>query len=407
MIERQIAGPLADLCFPGRKIAFVSGPRQCGKTTLAKMLLARRGGLGRYWNWDAVDLRRRWVKDPASVVPAGTGGVPLVILDEIHKARAWKRTLKGIWDTLERPADVLVTGSARLAVYRKGTDSLLGRYLPFRLHPLSLHELDGPDIPAPDAALERIFAPPGRAAAVREERLAALLELGPFPEPLLAGSARQARLWRRTRRDAVIREDLRDLSRIPDLSRVEMLAALLPERVGSLLSVQSLCEDLEVAHTTVGRWLHSLGELYYAYFLRPFRTRIVRSLRQAPKPYLWDWAEVPDRAARFENLVAGHLLRACHLWTDTGEGAFDLHYVRDKEGREIDFLVTREGRPWLAVEAKLSGDDPSPNWRVFLPRLGGARAVQVVAEPGRFARHAVGTAEVLLASASHVLGGLP
>jgi len=403
MLRRQLSVPIADLCFPGRKMAFVSGPRQCGKTTLARMLLDDRKGRGRYWNWDAIEFRRLWAKEPSAVVPGSEGGVPLVILDEIHKARTWKRTLKGVWDTRTEPVDIFVTGSARLAVYRKGSDSLLGRYLPFRLHPFSMCELDRPAFPTPDEAIERIFCGPGPGEAEREERLRALVEFGPFPEPVLSQDVKRARLWRRTRIEAIIREDLRDLSRIPDLSRVEMLAALLPERVGSLLSVQSLREDLEVAHGTARRWLLSLGELFYAYLLRPWRKRIARSLRQEPKVYLWDWSEVPGRAARFENLVAGHLLKACHLWTDTGEGEFDLHYLRNKEKQEIDFLITRDGAPWLPVEAKLTETDPAPAWRKFLPMLGCRRAVQVVDRPSCHKHHPVGDAAVLVASASHVL----
>jgi len=382
-------------------MAFVSGPRQCGKTTLARMMLEKRSGEGRYWNWDSIEFRRQWAKQPSAVVPPRRSRTPLVILDEIHKARGWKRTLKGIWDTLEEPADFFVTGSARLAVYRKGSDSLLGRYLPFRLHPLSICELDRSDVPEPDDARERLFLPPESNESSREERLADLMEYGPFPEPVLAQNPRLARLWRRTRIEAIIREDLRDLSRIPDLSRVEMLAALLPERVGSLLSIQSLREDLEVAHGTAKRWLLTLGELYYAYLLRPWRKRIARTLRQEPKVYMWDWSEVPSRGARFENLVAGHLLKACNLWTDTGVGEFDLHYLRNKEKQEIDFLVTRDGEPWLPVEAKLSETEPVGAWKKFLPMLGCQRALQVVERPSWFRRHAVGDAEVFVVSASH------
>ncbi len=402
MKPRYLTPAIDEFCFQERKMAFVSGPRQCGKTTLAKMLLDERGA-GQYWNWDAIELRRLWAKDPAGVVPQGGDRAPLVILDEIHKARAWKRTLKGIYDTLDRPVDFLVTGSARLAVYRKGSDSLLGRYLPFRLHPFSLREFERPDSVWPGEVLDSLFSRSLEAAPDQAERLTALMEYGPFPEPLLAQDERKARLWRRTRVEAIFREDLRDLSRIPELSRVEMMAALLPERVGSPFSVASLREDLEVAHNTVKRWLLMLAELYYLYLVRPYRRRIARSMRQVPKVYLWDWTEVSGRAARFENLVAGHLLKACHFWTDTGEGTFELHYLRNKEKQEIDFLITLDGEPWLPVEVRLSDAEPSRNWRKFLPMLGCGRALQVIWSPGHWKVHSIAGADVLVACASEVL----
>lgn len=407
MKPRYLAPSIQDLCFSDHKIAFVSGPRRCGKTILAKMMLEARGS-GAYGSWDDIEFRRIWAKHPKRVVPPkDDGAVPLVVLDEIHKARAWKQNLKGVYDTLEHPADILVTGSARLAVYRKGSDSLLGRYLPFRLHPFTMREMQTPESIPPAAVLDSLFSRSLRGSRSDGALLENLMEYGPFPEPLLARSAKKARIWRRTRVEAIIRQDLRDLTRIPELSRVEMLAALVPERVGSPFSTASLREELEVSHNTVKRWLLLLREVYYLFEIKPYQRRIARSLKKEGKVYLWDWAEVAGRAARFENLVAGHLLKACHYWTDTGEGAFDLHYLRNKEKQEIDFLVTRDGSPWLPVEVKLSEADPSPNWRKFLGMLPCRRALQVVLAPGHWIEHRIGHASVLVASASEALRYFP
>lgn len=385
-------------------MAFVSGPRQVGKTTLAKVLLRARE-TGRYCTWDDVEFRRGWVKDPKRLVPEGPGR-PLLVLDEIHKGRLWKRSLKGVYDTLERPADILVTGSARLNVYRRGSDSLVGRYLHFRLHPFSIRELRATAPPAPDATLEAITARADRPRRAAARTLAALLEYGGFPEPFLAHDERRARLWRRGRLEQVIREDLRDLTRLPELDRVELLASLIPERVGSPFSVQSVREDLEVAHDTASRWLAHLRELFYVFEVKPYHRAVQRALRKSGKLYLWDWSEVPAPGARFENLVASHLLKACDFWTDSGEGDFDLHYLRDKQQHEIDFLIARDRRPWLAVEAKSSDTTPSPAWRVFLPQVRPALAVQVVATEGHWRWHDIGTARLLVASASDLLGYL-
>ena len=148
MKTRYLQAPIKHLCFSGHKMAFVSGPRQCGKTTMAKLMLAQRPS-GSYRNWDDVVFRRQWTKDPSTLIPASAGAVPLVVLDEIHKAKSWKRTLKGVYDTLREPADLMVTGSARLSVYKKGSDSLTGRYFHFRLHPFTLGEMETPGTPSP------------------------------------------------------------------------------------------------------------------------------------------------------------------------------------------------------------------------------------------------------------------
>jgi uncharacterized protein len=402
MKPRYIAPALRELAFEDHKIALVSGPRQCGKTTLAKMLLAERG-LGSYSNWDDPEVRRKWVKSPLSLLEVEPRGVPLLVLDEIHKVGGWKRTLKGLFDAQESPHDMIVTGSSRLNVYRRGGDSLLGRALHFRLHPFSLAELVQPAPPStPDVQRAKLFElpPAGREA---EEVLGAMLALGTFPAPLLGASERKARLWRRSRLERLVREDLRDLTRIAELGRIEMLASLLPERVGSPLSRASLREDLEVSHDTVTRWLALLGELFYCFEVKPWTRSIKRSLRKEGKVYLWDPAEVRAPGPRFENLVACHLLKACDFWTDTGYGRFELRYLRNKEKEEVDFLVAFDEKPWLVVEAKLSDEQPSPAFGKFLRYLGLGQALQLVARPGIHRWHRAGDARVLVSSAT-VLG---
>ena len=405
MKNRSLAQPIADLAFGARKMALVSGPRQCGKTTLAKMLLGGRK-VGLYRNWDQVEFRREWARNPSDIIPPpGEGDAPLVALDEIHKDRRWKRNLKGIFDTLEAPCDILVTGSARLGVYVKGSDSLLGRYFSFRLHPFTIRELRGPEVLGPDEAMEALFCRSRRPSKSLQGHLEALMAYGPFPEPLLAQDVRRARLWRRNREELVIREDLRDLSRLPELGRVEMMVSLLPERVGSLFSLASVGRDLEASVHTVKRWLDYLSQLYYLFEVKPYARSIPRSLRREGKIYLWDYAGIADEAARFENLVACHLLKACHFWTDTGHGQFDLFYLRDKEKREIDFLIVRDGQPWLPVEVKLADTEPSENWQWFARFLTCKRGLQLVASPV-WKEHTFGDTRLLVAGAAEALNYL-
>jgi len=225
---------------------------------------------------------------------------------------------------------------------------------------------------------------------------------GPFPEPVLAQDARRARLWRRNREELVIREDLRDLSRLPELGRVEMMVSLLPKRIGSTYSLASVGRDVEAGVHTVKRWVNYLKQLYYLFEVKPYARSIPRSLRREGKIYLWDYAAIPGRAARFENLVACHLLKACHFWTDTGHGQFDLFYLRDKEKHEIDFLIVRDGRPWLPVEVKLADEEPSANWPWFARFLPCQQALQLVASPA-WKMHAFGPSRVLVVGAAEAL----
>jgi predicted AAA+ superfamily ATPase len=311
-----------------------------------------------------------------------------------------------VYDTLESPCDILVTGSARLRVYLRGSDSLLGRHLSFRLHPFSVRELERPDMLGPDEALGALFERADRPGSAAQGALAALVAYGPFPAPLLAQDARKARLWRRNREQLVIREDLRDLSRLPELGRIEMMTALLPERVGSLFSLSSLARDLEASVPTIKRWMAYLDQLYYVFEVKPYAKRIARSLRREGKVYLWDYAAVPAEAARFENLVASHLLKACHCWTDTGEGDFGLFFLRNKDRQEIDFLIVRDGEPWLPVEVKLADTAPAASWGRFAPMLPCARGLQLVFQP-HWEIHRFGGSQVLVAGAAEALRYFP
>jgi len=405
------------LAFDYSKMVFISGPRQCGKTTFAKQVLKERGA-GQYYNWDDREFRRKWVARPKDLVPKGNDGTtPVVVFDEIHKAKGWKSDLKGLYDTLEQSCQFMVTGSARLDVYKKGGDSLLGRYLGFRLHPFSLGELTQLESREdPEEIIRQLFessaetAPEVMPELIEEEledRFSRLWKFGGFPEPLFRGSEEFANAWRRTRVEQIIREDLRDLSRIPELSQIEMLVALLPERVGGLMSVQSLREDLEVAHDTVSRWLNYLKELYYLFELRPYSKSLVRSLKKESKIYFYDWSEIDSPGSRFENLVACHLLKACHFWTDIGKGKFDLNYLRNKEKREVDFLIVKNQKPWMTVECKLSDTQMDPSIFAFSNPLNLKWHIQIVRTPGIFRRFQKEGVEILIASASHVLRLFP
>lgn len=269
------------------------------------------------------------------------------MLDEIHKYRQWRNFIKGIYDKHKSRLSLLVTGSARLDHYRKGGDSLQGRYHYHQLHPFSLYELN---------------SRPGR------DDLERLLRFGGFPEPLLAQSERTWKRWQRERLARVLHDDLVSLEQVKEVSQLELLAALLQERVCSLLSINSLREDLAASHEAVERWVGILENLYYCFRIPPFRARKISALKKDRKLYLWDWSTAADAGARFENLVAANLLKYCHWHEDVQGEPMQLCYLRDKYKREIDFVVLRDGRPLFAVECKSGDRDLSPHIAYFAQR---------------------------------------
>jgi len=331
-----------------RKMVFVGGPRQVGKTTLARALLA--GGPG-YLNWDVAEHRERILR---SELPAG----PLWVFDELHKYRSWRNYLKGLYDHPGRSRKILVTGSARLDFYRFGGDSLQGRYHYLRLHPFSAAELK---------------------LRTRAD-FRQLLELGGFPEPFLSGSKVEARRWSRENRTRLVREDVAALERIQDLGNLELLVLRLPELVGSPLSVNALREDLQVSHKAVSGWLDALERMYAVFRLPPFGPSRVRAVKKERKHYHFDWSVVPSAPARFENLVAAHLLKWTHLLQDAQGRDVELRYFRDVFGREVDFVLMEGGRPILAVEAKWAEPVVSPGLRYLKGRFSALEAWQVSAE---------------------------
>jgi hypothetical protein len=310
-----------------KKMVFLGGPRQVGKTTLALGLLGPTATESHpaYFNWDHPQIPPKLRR--AELPP----GERLIILDEIHKYARWRNLVKGIYDTEKSRRQIMVTGSARLDYYRKGGDSLANRYRYFRLHPFSLREMSA----HPTAA-----------------DLTTLLRFGGFPEPLFAQDAVEHRIWQRDRMSRLLREDLRDLEHIREISLVEHLVDLLPARVGSPLSVQSLREDLEVDHKTVSRWLLILENMYVTFRIAPYGAPKIRAVKKEQKLYLWDWSVIDGEGARFENLVASQLLKFCHFREDTEGYRMELRYVRDIDKREVDFVVLQDNKPLFAVECK-------------------------------------------------------
>ncbi|OGX06667.1 MAG: AAA family ATPase [Omnitrophica bacterium RIFCSPLOWO2_12_FULL_50_11] len=310
----------------GDKIVLLSGPRQVGKTTLALRLLGANEGHPAYFNWDYEEDQRRLL---AQEFPPHER---LLVFDEIHKYRRWRNWLKGIYDKTKSSRQYLVTGSARLDLYRRGGDALTGRTHFYRLHPFSLREVD-----------------PECKVSTFEE----LWKFGGFPEPFLSQSLTQHRRWQRERTSQVLREDLRDLEKVEEVVLLSRLVERLPDLVGSPLSVNALREDLQVAHRTVQNWLFILERLFVLFRIPPFGSPNIRAVKKEQKAYLWDWSLIPEPGPRFENLVACQLLKYCDFLEDTQGYAMELRYLRDTDRREVDFVVIQQGIPIFAVECQL------------------------------------------------------
>lgn len=307
------------------KMVFVSGPRQVGKTTLSKSLVSKSA----YLNWDIAEDREKILKGE---FPANE---KFWALDEIHKYTSWRNLLKGLFDKHHGTTEILVTGSARLDYYRRGGDSLQGRYFSHRLHPLTWKEISGES----------------------KKDFETLLELGGFPEPFYKGSHSFAKRWTREYRTRLIREDLVSLEKISDLGKIEQLSLLLPEKMGSPLSQAGLARDIGVSPKTAMSWLHALERLYSVFFISAYQSNTIRSVRKEKKHYHWDWSLIESRPHRLENMVASHLLKYLHFYQDTEGEDWELYYFRDTDGREVDFVLADKKKPIFAVEVKWKEDD--------------------------------------------------
>jgi len=337
-----------------RKMVFVGGPRQVGKTTLAQAILSSNYPSGRYLNWDYDEdrqdiLRKQWSADQK-----------LLVFDELHKFPRWKNWIKGIYDVSHESHSFLITGSARLDVYRRGGDSLMGRYHYWRLHPFTLDEV-----------------PQGIS---QKEAYQRLMTVGGFPEPFLDGDERAARRWRRERFDRVLREDIRDLESVRNIQLLGMFLDILRNRVGGLITLSNLAGDIQISPKTAKSWLEVLEKMYLVFSVRPYTKSLPRAVLKPPKVYFFDNADViGDEGARFENLIATSLLKRLHYLEDRDGYRYELRYIRDKEGRQVDFVIVKDGKIEELIEAKYSDETISRSLVYYAERLKPPKATQIVA----------------------------
>lgn len=347
-MQRYLNAPILE--DSAHKIVLISGPRQCGKTTLTKRLFQDYV----YLNYDLAEDRqairaKQWLRTAKAI-----------IFDELHKMPRWKRWLKGIYDTEGLPPCLLVTGSANLDQFKKVGDSLAGRYFQFRLHPLDLKEAMQFWTEDPKTIFNR------------------LMNCSGFPEPFLKGELRFYRRWRQTHLNVILRQDFLDLYAVRSIQSIELLVDLLKTRVGSSVVYSHLAQDLQVDHKTIKNWLQLLENFYVVFKVKPYHKNIVRSLLKEPKYYFFDIARVQDLGARLENLVACALLKEIHRIEDLEGLPCQLCYLKTKNGQEIDFLVVVDDKPVLCFEVKTSDTAPSKAFKFFKEQLKLKHCIQLV-----------------------------
>jgi hypothetical protein len=357
-----------------KKIVLLVGPRQAGKTWLAKDI-ARTFSASVYLNYDQV-LDRDVIHNQ-SWLPT----TDLLILDELHKMDGWKNYLKGVYDTKPESMRILVIGSAGLDIYDQLGDSLAGRYFRHRLFPLSLAEISqlGESV---DMEL--------------------LTERSGFPEPYLASDGVEAKRWRLQYVNSMLSIDIFEIDKIYSVKAMQLIFNLLRTRVGSPVSYQSLAEDAAISPTTVKKYIQILEALFIVFRVTPYAKNIARSLLKEPKIYFFDTGLVQgDDGAKLENVVAISLLKAVCARTDYQAEECGLHYLRTKDGVEVDFALVLNGQVESMIEVKLSDGAPSKALMHFHEKYS-YPAIQLV----KFLRHETEQKGVLVLDAKKYLTGL-
>jgi uncharacterized protein len=391
-IERRLTRTLnEDL---QKKMVILSGPRQAGKTTLAKSIAP--ADQFRYYNWDSAPDRLSIQKRELALDQS------FWIFDELHKHRRWRQFLKDMSDSFGKSHQILVTGSARLDLYGRGGDSLQGRYFPHHLHPITLSELSS--IPFEGiSSIPKLAAQPAPSGLLED-----LLRLGGFPEPLSNGSDRHAARWRNSYAERLVREEVVSLEQVRELERMELLYDRLSDIAGGVLSINSLREDLDVAFETVRSWLSIFERLDAIFRIPPWGPPRIRSVKKEQKLYFWDWPRCSTEGARFENFIALHLMRTIDWARDVEGEKLRLTYFRHRDGQEVDFVILKSNRPWIAIEAKVSDNGLSPALTYFVERAKPEFAWQVVLKSAHERRLAdIGTTQVRVISAARLLANLP
>ena len=389
-----------------KDMIFLSGPRQSGKTTLAEKAIGSTFKNVSYFNYDFIESKRILREDPYffEKIDRKDASLPLVIFDEIHKHDKWKNYLKGVFDKFHGHYCFLVSGSGRLDTFQKSGDSLAGRYFMFHLYPLTLGELGNSHLSPDDFLNDPIVVP------MFKKELWDLWNtidaFSGFPEPFLQEKKPFFNRWYKTYSRQLLYEDIRDLSQIRKIDSLVSLFSILPSKIGSPVSINNLAMDIGTSFKTISDWLTVFDRFFLSFSLSPWTSKIARAIKKEKKIYLMNPAIIEDRAARMENIVAIELSRAVQLWSDMGFGNFNIHYIRNKEKEEVDFLISENNAPKLLIETKLNDTNPSKPLVKFQRQLN-VPAIQLVLKKETARIITNDTNKILVVSAPDWLGMLP
>ncbi|MBW2608584.1 MAG: ATP-binding protein [Deltaproteobacteria bacterium] len=388
-----------------KQMVFIAGPRQAGKTTLTQ-ILAEDFTNYLYFNWDILEEKRKLIENPSfyEEVNLNDNSVPLIIFDELHKYSNWKNYLKSVYDKDKGNYKFVVSGSGRLDMYQKGGDSLAGRYFIFYLWPFTLAELAGNNL-----SFEQFWSNPIEVHTCTNKTQSIWNNLSlfsGFPDPYLNEADQFYQIWTNTYKKQLLREDIRDLTSLRSFENVEILFSLLPSKIGNPLSMASLARDIHVSFDSVRSWIEIFENFFMVFRIPPWSQKISRAITKEKKLYLFDYASIESPGAKFENMVALELFRAISNWNDLGLGNFSLHYLRNREKEEVDFLLSNNHNPLLLIETKLSDDNAAKSLIKFQKVLN-IPAVQLVNNSDICKIVSNGNLKIMIISADHWLSLLP
>jgi predicted AAA+ superfamily ATPase len=408
VFKRAIYKELWDELSQEKPMVFISGPRQTGKTTFARQIITRQFKNNIYFNWDIIKDKKRLIEDPAFFqhINRVDSSTPLIIFDELHKYKNWKNYLKGIYDEFAGAYKFLISGSGRLDIYQKGGDSLAGRYLQLHLFPFTIAELSAKRRTFAEFIKKPLDGFDINSAKHTSDLWQALSEVGGFPEPFIKGKKTFWNKWSQAYARQILQDDIRSVIDIKNVDTVEILFSLLPSKIGSPLSINNIAQDLQVAFETVKNWLMIFERFYLVFQVSPWTNKVSRAITKEKKNYLFNYPLIQQESARFENMVALELLRAVYNWNEHGYGRFSLHYIRNKEKTEVDFVIADNNKPVLLLETKLFEDAASKSLLAF-QSIFNIPAAQLVNKEGVFKYIRNGPNKALIITAHRWLSRLP
>ena len=390
-----------------RQMVFITGPRQAGKTTFTE-IVQKDFSNSLYFDWDIIDHKSRLIQNPSFYedVYRKDDSLPLIIFDEIHKYKNWKNYLKNVYDKDSKNYKFIVSGSGRLDMFQKGGDSLAGRYFLFHLFPLTLAELSSAK------QKQSIYEFLKNPIEIYDENIESielwqnLARFSGFPDPYIQGKMSFYQAWSTTYQKQLLREDIRDISALKNINTLELLFSLIPSKIGSTFSMNNIAMDISISFDSVKTWLDILEQFFLIFRLSPWSTKISRAITKAKKIYLYDFARIEKEGSKFENMVALELWRAVYNWNDLGAGEFSLHYIRNRDKEEVDFVIANKNKPILLIETKLSDHEPSRTLKKFQSKLL-IPAVQLINKPGICKLISNGDNKILVITAARWLAMLP